>query len=73
MIDLPLDFELIEAVSGNLSSEYWPGRMMALYLLEKNRSDGFGNVLDHMAQYDTNKTVRSMAVALGGKVRQEQP
>jgi hypothetical protein len=47
--------------------------MMALYLLEKNRSDGFGNVLDHMAQYDTNKTVRSMAVALGGKVRQEQP
>jgi len=67
MLELPLDFELIEAVSQNLTDEYWPVRMMALYLLAKDQSGGFGKVLDHTAKYDQNKLVRDIAVALGGK------
>ncbi|MBN1796070.1 MAG: hypothetical protein JW804_05305 [Sedimentisphaerales bacterium] len=73
MLPLPLDFELIEAVSQNLNDEYWPARMMALYLLAQNRNSAFDKVLDHMAQYDQNKIVRTMAVALGGKKPQKQP
>jgi len=72
ILDLPLDFELIEAVSENLSDENWPVRMMALYLLAKNQGHGFGRVLDHTAKYDQNKLVRDMVVALGGKPAENQ-
>ncbi|MFA5422672.1 MAG: hypothetical protein WC374_02315 [Phycisphaerae bacterium] len=67
MLDLPLDFELIEAVSQNLSDENWPVRMTALYLLAQNQTDDFGKVLDHVARYEQNKLVRDMAIALGGR------
>jgi hypothetical protein len=72
VLNLPFDFELIEAVSENLSDENWPVRMMALYLLAKNQGDGFGRVLDHTAKYDQNKLVRDMAVALGGRPAENQ-
>jgi hypothetical protein len=72
ILNLPLDFELIEAVSENLSNENWPVRMMALYLLANNQGRGFGRVLDHTAKYDQNKLVRDMAVALGGKPAENQ-
>lgn len=70
MLDLPLDFELIEAVSENLADEYWPVRMMALHLLAKDQSGAFGKVLNHTAKYDRNKLVRDMAVTFGAKVPQ---
>jgi len=73
MLDLPLDFELVEAVSKNLNDEHWPVRMTALYLLARNQNDGFGKVLDHVTRYDRNKLVRDMAVALGGKKPTNQP
>ncbi len=66
MLGLPLDFELMEAASENLTDENWSVRMMALYLLAKNESSNFGRVLDHTAKYDQDKLVRDMAVALGG-------
>lgn len=67
MLDLPLDFELIEAASENLNNENWPVRLMSVYLLGKNDDAGFSKVLDHTAKYDENNLVRDMAVALGAK------
>ncbi len=67
MLDLPLDFELINSASENLSHEHWPVRLMALYLLGNNNGAGFDKVLDHTAKYDEEKLVRDMAVALGGQ------
>jgi hypothetical protein len=66
--DLPLDYELINAISGGLNDQHWPARMMAVDLLAKKQGDSFVKVLDHVAQYDENEFVRNMAVVLGAKV-----
>ncbi len=62
-----LDFELTRAVSSNLSDEHWPVRMMALYTLSKSPGNGFGQVLDWSAKYDSQGHVRRLAIALGGQ------
>ena len=65
-----MDYELIGAVSENLGDEYWPVRMAALYLLstsQENVSPGFKQVLDWTAGYDSQQSVRDMAVAFGGQ------
>jgi len=67
MVTLPLDYELLNAVSENLNDTRWPVRLMAVYLLAKNQQNGFEKVLDWTAEYDSNELVRNMAVALGGK------
>ena len=67
LLALPLDYELIDAVSGNLNDTHWPVRLMAIYLLARDRSSNAGKVLDWTAMYDSNELVRDMAVALGGK------
>ncbi len=61
-----LDYELTNAVSSNLSDDHWPVRMMALYTLNKSPGDGFGQVLDWSAKYDSQGHVRLLAIALGG-------
>jgi len=66
MISLPLDYELIDALSKNLNDSNWPVRIMAMYLLAKSQGSSFNKVLDWTAQYDSNKLVADMAVALGG-------
>ncbi|MFA5554032.1 MAG: hypothetical protein WCZ89_03085 [Phycisphaerae bacterium] len=66
LLPLPLDFELVEAVSSNLNHEHWPVRLMALYLLAQNQTAGFKQVLDYTAKFDSGDLVRDMAVALGG-------
>ena len=66
MLPLWLDYDLIEAVSDNLSDENWPSRLIALYLLAQNQHGNFIEVLDYTAKYDSNKLVRDMAIALGG-------
>jgi tetratricopeptide (TPR) repeat protein len=65
MLSLPLDHELTSAVAENLNNSNWPARMMAIYLLSKNQGDRFNKVLAWSAQYDSDKLVRDMAVALG--------
>ena len=62
-----LDYELTRAVSSNLSDDYWPVRMMALYTLSKSPGDGFRQVLDWSAKYDSQGHVRRLAIALGGR------
>ena len=64
MISLPLDYELISAVSVNLSNSRWPVRLMALYLLGENPESGFEKVLDWVANNDSNNYVRDMAILL---------
>jgi len=66
MIDLPIEYDMIEAASKSLNDTHWPARIMAIYLLAKNQGNGFAKVLDYTAQYDTNELVRNMAIALGG-------
>jgi hypothetical protein len=66
MLSLPMNYELISAVSENLNDTHWPVRLMAMYVLAKNQGSSFRKVLDHIARYDSNKLVREMAVALGG-------
>jgi len=66
MLDLPMEYNMIDAVSKSLNDTHWPARMMAVYLLAKNQGNGFTKVLDYTAQYDTNELVRNMAIALGG-------
>ncbi len=64
LLSLPLDYELLEAVSENLKSTKWPVRLMALYLLDKNSGPDFKKVLDWVATNDQNDFVRSMAIVL---------
>jgi hypothetical protein len=66
MLDLPMEYDMIEVVSKSLNDTHWPARMMAIYLLAENQESGFAKVLDYTAQYDTNELVRNMAIALGG-------
>ena len=68
MTSLPLDYELIDALAENLNDTHWPTRMMAIYLLAKNKNSNFAKVLDWAAKYDSSKPVRDMAIALGGTV-----
>lgn len=65
MLSLPLDYELTSSVANNLSETHWPARMMALYLLAESQGGDFSKVLDWTANYDANKLVRDMAIALG--------
>ncbi|MFZ0034088.1 MAG: hypothetical protein WAK60_03745 [Sedimentisphaerales bacterium] len=66
MTSLPLDYDLMNAMGGNLDDAYWPTRLMAVYLLSKNPSDNFAKVLDYTAKCDSSNFVQDMAVALGG-------
>lgn len=66
MLSLPMDYELISAVSENLNDTHWPVRLIAMYSLAKNQGSSFRKVLDHIARYDSNELVREMAVTLGG-------
>ncbi|MHC4395595.1 MAG: tetratricopeptide repeat protein [Planctomycetota bacterium] len=66
LLDLPMDYDMIDAVSKSLNDTHWPSRIMALYLLTVNQGSSFVKVLDYSAQYDTNELVREMAIALGG-------
>ncbi|MHC4122087.1 MAG: tetratricopeptide repeat protein [Planctomycetota bacterium] len=65
MLELPLDYGMIEEVSKNLYDTYWPVRMMTLLLLHRNQADNFQQVIDWVARYDLNEFVREMAIALG--------
>jgi hypothetical protein len=65
MLSLPLDYELISAVSKNLGDPNWTVRMMAVYLLSKTNDRNFDKVLDWMAKNDASKPVRDLAIALG--------
>jgi hypothetical protein len=64
--DVPLDYELINAASKGLNDPHWPARLAAIELLAQKQDYNFSKVLDHAAQYDDNRFVRDMAVALGG-------
>jgi hypothetical protein len=66
MTDLPLDYEFVNALSGNLNDTHWPVRLITMYLLARSQGDSFTKVLDWTAKYDSNNYVRIMAVSLGG-------
>jgi len=65
--DLPLDFQLTNAVSSGLQDQHWPTRMMAVWVLAQKGNYNFAKVLDHLAEYDENEFVQRMAIALGAK------
>jgi hypothetical protein len=61
--DLPPDYELISAMAQGLNDQYWPARMMAVWLLAEKQGPNFAKVLKHTAKYDNNEFVRNMAIA----------
>lgn len=65
LADVPLDYNLTNAVSDNLNSNFWPVRMTALWLLGKDQNPAFKKVRDWTAENDSDKMVVEMAVALG--------
>jgi hypothetical protein len=65
MTPLPLDYDMLNALSENLNETHWPARLMAVYLLAKNQGSSFTEALNWTARYDPYKLVRDMAVELG--------
>jgi hypothetical protein len=65
--ELPLDYQLTNAVSQGLNDQHWPARMMAVWLLAQKQGYNFTKVLDHVVQYDDRDFVRNMALAFGAK------
>jgi hypothetical protein len=72
VLSLPMDYQLINAVSENLNDTHWPVRLMSLYLLSKVQNGNFKKVLDWAAKYDSFSLVKDMAVALGAVRPQPQ-
>jgi hypothetical protein len=72
VLSLPMDYQLINAVSENLNDTRWPVRLMSLYLLSKVQNGNFKKVLDWAAKYDSYSLVKDMAVALGAARPQPQ-
>jgi len=68
MASLPLDYKMIKVMSDNLNDSDWPVRLMAIYVMAKNRTSNFANVLNWIAENDSNEFVRNMAFALGGEI-----
>ena len=64
MIGMPLDYELISALSENLNDNHWPVRLMAVFILGNNPGVNFDKVLDWTAKNDTNQLVQAMANTL---------
>lgn len=73
MYQMPLDYDLIEAVSDSINSVHWPARLIALAILAKNQNQTFSKVLDWTAKYDDSQLVREMAIALGATPPPRQP
>lgn len=65
LYDLPMDYQLIEAVAGNINETHWPARLITVALLAESQSRNFKKVLDWTARYDSNQLVRQMAIASG--------
>ncbi len=72
MTDFSPDERMQKAISENLSDSHWPCRLTALYVLAKNNLR-FSNVLEWTAKFDTNKTVREMAVSFGATAYEPEP
>jgi len=64
MLSLPLDAELMNTIAKNLNHPQWPVRLMAVYLLAKSSENRFDRVLNWVAENDSSRFVRDMAVAL---------
>ncbi len=76
MLSMPIDQELAAAAAKSLHDPKWPVRLTALYLLATDYGNRFDNVLDWMAENDTNDMVRIMAVTLrsaGSEVMPSKP
>ena len=73
ILSLPLDYELIDAVSKNLNDTHWPARLIAVVLLARSPGRNFSKVLDWTAKYDSNELVRQMAIALAAKKPRHYP
>lgn len=65
--NIPMTYDMTQALAANLSHPRWPVRLMALYVLTTDQAQNFAKVLNHTAEFDTNKFVRQMALALGAE------
>ncbi len=68
---LHLDYEIAQAVSGNLYDSDWPVRMMSVYLLAESQKDKFTRVLESISKNDQNQLVKDIAATEILKIRFE--
>jgi tetratricopeptide (TPR) repeat protein len=68
-----MDYNLTQTVGDRIYDDYWPIRMIALYILGNAQQSDFQAVLDWVAKNDLQPLVRDMAVALGGWPGEETP
>jgi tetratricopeptide (TPR) repeat protein len=65
-MNLPTDYQMIQAISNSLEDSNWPARLMALYILSNSQGKDIQKLLNWKAEYDQSYFVREMAVSLGG-------
>ena len=63
---LKLDYRLTEAVSNDLHNQYWPARLMSVFILANQRQQQFISVLSWKAQNDPHPLIKQMAAILLG-------
>ncbi|MEJ2647817.1 MAG: hypothetical protein P8016_05335, partial [Sedimentisphaerales bacterium] len=69
MLDMPLDFQLVEAVAKSLYNEKWPVRMMAIYVIAQSQGKNFDKVLQGFSQTEQNQLVKNIADVELQKIR----
>jgi len=74
ILNVPLDYEMINAVTKSLNdTDCWPGRLMAIYLLSRSQAGNFAGVLEWKSKNDPNKLVRNMASILAAAQNDNRP
>ncbi len=70
MLNLPLDYEFINAIAKSMYNEKWPVRLIAVYLLAENQDKNFDKVLESIAKTDRNQLVKDIAaIELQNQIR----
>lgn len=66
LMQVKLDYRLIETVSAQLDNRYWPVRLTAAFILSENQGKDFLPVLKWIVENDNSPIVTDMATALSG-------
>ena len=69
---MKLDYRITETISEDLRNQYWPVRLMAVFVLAKNQRN-FAPVLAWTQQNDPHPLVRQMASILAGGSGLDEP
>ena len=66
MVDL--DYNLAKTISWELYNDYWPVRLIAVFVLSQKGSGNIAEVLEYTTKHDENQMVKNMATLLLSKM-----